>query len=165
MKTKCSVCGASIESDECAILTMGGFATPRYICKPCEEDIDKASTSKDIEEAALAMERVGRKMADYNVEDKAVLDTVGEIMAAASERAEKIKNGIYDFSEEEDAIQDAEEEEIPEELRETEEDRELDRREAEANKKMDKITNWVCFVLLLATLGFLAYRIIAAYFL
>jgi len=50
--------------------------------------------------------------------------------------------------------------EIPEELRETEEDKELDRKEAERNKKIDKIINWVSAILLLGVLGYAIYRLI-----
>ena len=79
-----------------------------------------------------------------------------------AERREKIRAGEYDFSE--DEISDAEEEEIPEELLETEEDIENERREAEKNKKPDRITNIICAVLGLAAVGFFIYKIIMTYF-
>ena len=45
--------------------------------------------------------------------------------------------------------------EIPEELQETEEDKELDRREAEKQKKFDKIMNWVSLIAIGGTLIYL----------
>ncbi len=165
MRSKCSVCTAEIETDEAAILTMGGFATPRYICAECESDMDSASGSADVDVIFAAMERVSKKMTSNNIDDGAVLKTVEEIMKAASERAEMIRNGEYDFSED-DSEEFAEgEDEIPEELRETDEDRELDRKEAEANKRADKITNWVCIALIAAAVGYLVYRVVTTYFL
>jgi hypothetical protein len=61
----------------------------------------------------------------------------------------KIKEGTYDFSADE-KMKELEEEasfdEIPEELQETEEDRELDKRDAEKQKKFDEIMNWVSLI-------------------
>ncbi len=166
MKTSCCLCGAALESERSAILTMGGFATPRYICDGCGDDIDTASISRTPDEADAAMDRISKKMAKNNVDDGAVLKTVEEIMAAAADRAAKIRAGEYDFSEEDEAeLAAPADEEIPEELRETEEDRARDEHDAAVNKKLDKITNWVCLAVLLAALGFVAYRIIATYFL
>ena len=55
------------------------------------------------------------------------------------------------------------EEEIPEELRETEEDKETVRIEEERNKKIDKISNWVCLGIIAGALGFLIYRVITVF--
>ncbi len=164
MKTNCSICSASIESEDSAILTMGGFATPRYICTECEGDIDAASYAKDAESANEAIDRVSKKMTENNVGDEAVLKTVREIMTAAAARAEQIKSGDYDFSEENEQTLDGDDE-VPEELRETEEDKALDRKEAEANKRTDKIINWASAIILAAAVGFFIYRIITTYFL
>ena len=61
-------------------------------------------------------------------------------MTEARARAEKIKSGSYDFSE--DTPCEDEDSEIPEELLETEEDRELDRKDKEAEARLDKFMNW-----------------------
>ena len=58
---------------------------------------------------------------------------------------QKIKLGEYDFALDEIADQSGNEgfDDIPEELKETEEDRLLDEKEAEALKKFDKVLNWL----------------------
>jgi len=79
-----------------------------------------------------------------------VAETIKEIFSAAGERAKKIRNGTYDFSEDEtekDEITD-----IPEELLETEEDKARDEREAKAGKLYDKIFNWVALAAFLAVI-------------
>ena len=84
------------------------------------------------------------------------------MMRRAGERAAAIEKGTYDFSE--DASEDEEEMiEIPEELRETEEDRALDEKDAEAEKKFDKIMNWAWAGILAAFVIYFAYIIIRRY--
>ena len=63
----------------------------------------------------------------------------------SAERAQKIKQGNYDFSLDEIADADSEDgfDDIPEELRETEEDRLQDEKDAELLKKIDKVLNWL----------------------
>ena len=157
----CSVCRTGIDGEDAAVLVLGGFGTPRYLCDCCASDFDAASTEREISEIDGAIDRISKKMTSARVDDGLVLETVEELMRAARERREKIRAGEYDFSE--DETPDAEEE-IPEELRETEEDIENGKKEAEKNKKYDKITNIICGVLGLAALGFFIYRIITAYF-
>ena len=161
MSSFCSLCQKKIDSENAAILTLGGYANPRYMCEECEGDFDTATLSHDITEISCAMDRISKKITASNQDDNAVLKAVKEIMENASKRAEEIKNGTYDFSEEEAEPVD---EEIPEELRETEEDKEFIRKQEEANKKFDKISNWVCFGLLVGALGYLAYRFISSLF-
>ena len=157
---KCSVCRSGISEDDAAILTLGGFGTPRYLCDSCASDFDVAATEREISEIDNAIERISKKMIGSKIEDGLVLKTVEEIMCSARERREKIRTGEYDFSEDAKEIP---EEEIPEELRETE-DAEIARKEAEKNKKYDRITNIICAVIGLAALGFFIYRIITSYF-
>ena len=78
---------------------------------------------------------------------------------------EKIKAGTYDFSEEDAAIEETEEDGVPEELRESEEDIERERIKAERYAKFDKITNWFCLGAFIGALGFVIYRIVSIYFL
>ena len=158
----CSVCRAGIDSEDAAILTLGGFGMPRYLCSVCEADFDAAATEREISEIDGAIDRISKKMTAARIDDTPVLKTVEELMIAARERREKIRAGEYDFSE--DEISDAEEEEIPEELLETEEDIANERREAEKNKKLDRITNIICAVLGLTALGFFIYKMITTYF-
>lgn len=157
----CSVCRVGNCCEDSAILTLGGFGTPRYICDDCASDFDAAISERGVCEIDAAIERISKKMTSARIDDGLVLKTVEELMCSARERREKIRVGEYDFSA--DAEQTADEE-IPEELRESEEDAELERKEAEKNKKYDKITNIICSVLGAAALVFFLYRIITAYF-
>ncbi len=163
MDSICSICKATLDTENAAILTMSGYGTPRYICDGCEGDISAATGAREISVISSAMDRIGKKMTENNPDDSAVLKSVEEIMTEARLRAEKIKSGEYDFDEEAEIAEQESGEEIPEELLETEEDRELDRKEREKNKKIDRITNVVCMVLLLAAFGFLAYKIISRF--
>ncbi len=159
MEKLCSVCNKKVDSETAAILTIGGYGNPKYICEECDGDFAEATGAKDLEAIKSAMDRIGKKMSLSDPNDKLVLKTVEDIMAEASARAKKIQEGTYDFSAEE-AEESKEEQEIPEELRETEEDKELDRKEAERNKKIDRIINWVSAILLLGVLGYAIYRLI-----
>ena len=148
---RCALCAKMPESDEPTVLAIGSYGMPRYICEDCEAQIDTATLSKDYSEAVAAIESLGAKMVGYAKDDPITIDAIKNILERASKRAAAIKDGSYDF-----ALDEAEEsdddgfDEIPEELRETEEDRELDRKEAEANKKFDKILNWVWVAVFLA---------------
>ncbi len=161
MESRCCICNAAVNGEEAAILAMSGFGSPRYICDGCDGELSLATGAHDVSAISAAMDRISKKMAGNNVDDTLVLKTVEEIMTEARARAEKIKSGSYDFSE--DTPCEDEDSEIPEELLETEEDRELDRKEAEKNKKLDKITNIVCFVMLAIAFGFLAYKLITTF--
>ena len=158
--SKCSLCTKVIASEEPKILSMGAYGTPKYICDECSADIEEVSYGKEFEKIAAAMDRVGKKMADANP-DKITYNTVNSIMESAAERAKLIKEGKYDFS-----LDECEEEteegfdEVPEELLETEEDRELDRVEEEKLKKFDKFYNWVLTGAIIGFVGFLIWRIL-----
>ena len=157
----CSVCRTGIDGEDAAILVLGGFGNPRYLCDSCASDFDAASTEREMSGIDGAIDRISKKMTSAKIDDGLVLKTVGELMRAACERREKIRAGEYDFSADTDSDVS---EEIPEELCETEEDIESERKEAEKNKKYDRITNVICAVLGLAALGFFIYRIISTYF-
>ena len=160
----CSICKKSVDSEEVAILSMGGFGTPRYMCCECESDIREMTLSRDIDAINLAIERVGKKLSKTSVDDKITLKTVDEIIKSSADRRERIKNGTYDFSEEDEEAEYEEDEEIPEELRESEEDIEAERLKAEKYKKLDAVTNWILMVLFAGALGFMIYRIITTWF-
>ncbi len=159
MEKLCSVCNKKVDSETAAILTIGGFGNPKYICEECDGDFAEATGASNIEAIKAAMDRISKKMTLADQTDKLTLSAVGEIMEEASERAKKIQEGTYDFSAEKNGDSDGEQD-IPEELRETEEDKELDRKEAERNKKIDKIINWVSAIVLLGVLGYAIYRLI-----
>ena len=165
MDSTCSICKAAVNSEEAAILAMGGFGNPRYMCTECAMDFDEMTLSRDEEVIASAISRIGKKISECSIDDKLTLRTVEEIMKSSVERKEKIKAGTYDFSEEDAAIEETEEDGVPEELRESEEDIERERIKAERYAKFDKITNWFCLGAFIGALGFVIYRIVSIYFL
>ena len=148
---KCSLCTRVDTDENSPILTMSAYGNPRYICEDCAKDLDEATTSHNYDEIKSAFDRLGEKIANRAVVDDFINETLQEIMSSAAERAEKIKNGQYDFwlDDEKSA---GEMEEVPEELQETDEDRELDERDEEKARKIDKWLN----------LGFAAALIAAA---
>lgn len=154
MNKLCSVCGRNTESETSSILVMGGYGNPKYLCDECALDFDAATTAADYESIKAAMDKIGAKLADNNTDDETVLYAVNEIFSEAGERAEKIKNGTYDFSEDE---KNEEGDDIPEELLESEEDKALDEKEVKANKLFDSIFNWVFAA---AIVGVIAYFVI-----
>lgn len=162
MEKLCSICNKKVDSETAAILTIGGFGNPKYICEECDGDLAEATGAKDVDAVSAAIDRISKKMSLTDSGDGLVLKTVEDIMAEASSRALKIKEGTYDFSADEPEACDVEEE-IPEELRETEEDKELDRQEAEKNKKLDKISNWISAIILLGVFGYAIYRLITTF--
>jgi hypothetical protein len=81
------------------------------------------------------------------------------MMADAANRAKAIKEGSYDFSLDEAAAEEGFDE-IPEELRESEEDIELDRIEEENNKKFDKFYNGVIIAASIALGLFLVWKLL-----
>ena len=131
MDSKCCICKSAIDSESAAILTMSGYGTPRYICEGCDAELSLATSASELSEIGSAMDRISKKMTENNVDEALILTTVQEIMKEARGRAEKIKSGEYDFSEEMKSAEESCEEDIPEELQEIEEDRELDRKEAD----------------------------------
>jgi hypothetical protein len=147
----CSICKAEIKAENPSILTMGGYGNPRYVCENCDKEIECIMLARDAAAVALAMKTIGDHLDRIGCEDGAVIDTVEQMMARATERAKKISEGAYDFAEDE-AENEEELVEIPEELHETEEDRALDEKEAETAKKWDKVMNWVWYI----TLGLLS---------
>ena len=157
---KCTVCNKEFKSEEPKILAMGAYGTPKYVCDGCSEDLDEATLGREPEKIAAAMDRIGQRLADTNP-DKSTFMTVNSVMKAAAERANLIKEGKYDFSLDEEP--DEEEEgfdEIPEELLETEEGKELDRQDEEKLKKFDKVYNVIIAVALAATAGIIIWRIL-----
>ena len=140
----CSICSKEINAEKAPILAMGGFGNPKYLCDECAADIDTAIGARDAEKIEEAMSSISKKLSATGAENELVIETVKEIFTEAGERARKIKEGTFDFSAEERASPSEEPEyEIPEELLETEEDREQDARDLEKAKRLDKIFNWI----------------------
>ena len=159
-KNKCAICRAEV-ADEAAVLAMGPYGTPRYLCEECAADFDEITMGSTAATVAEAMDRVGKKMQALTP-DSFTLDTVNGIIAEATERAKKIEAGEYDFSLDE---QGESFDELPEELRESEEDRLLDEKEAEKLAKFDKFFNWAALGGFIAVIGFAIYILIKNLFL
>ena len=156
-RKKCTICKNIFDGEDAAVLTMSGFGNARYICPDCEELIDTATGSRDYEEITAAIGKLGER-ASVEISDTLAFNAFAEIIGSASERAEKIKSGEYDFS-----LDEAEEEgfdEIPEELRETEEDKALDEKEAKVGAVIEKVTSWICGAMIAAVVLFFIYRLI-----
>lgn len=153
----CSVCLKPIDMDTAPVLTMGAYGTPRCLCDECAAQIDIFTTDTDYEKITAAMDEISARMSRANIDDKMTVNCVTDMLVTAAKRANDIKEGTYDFS------LDAEEEEyiIPDELRETEEDRALDEKEQREKEKMDKFMNWFW---LFALVGMVAFIIWWLYF-
>ncbi len=168
---RCAICHAKIESEDAPIIAMGGYGVPRYLCDECAEDIECATEGIVYEEIDAAMDRVSEKLVKADADDALLLVTLTKLLGDAAERAEKIKDGTYNTDLEDaevtkgvvDEDGDGEKlellEEIPEELLEAEEDRLKDEEEAEFEKKVNKVLDWVWLGVLIGTVGFMIWWI------
>lgn len=159
---KCCICSKTIEREDAPVLTMGAFGNPRYLCDECAADLDKAMFSHEPEEIEGAIEKLGKNMSDMSEADSQSFNALYSLLSISGSRLKEIKEGTYDFSIDE-KIQNAQNDdsfvEIPEELQETEEDKALDERDAEKQKKFDQFTNWVAIGAIIATIGFIIYKL------
>lgn len=163
---RCCICQRAVIREDGPVLAMGGFGNPRYLCDSCEELLDTSTLSHDIEKIESAMDEIGRRMGDGNP-DKVTFETVNEIMLSAAARARAIKEGEYDFALDggEAPLAEGEFDEIPEELMETEEDKEKDRLDEEKEKRFDKIYNYFLIGACIGVALFAVWKIIEAIFL
>lgn len=158
--SKCVICNKEFSSEEPKILAMGAYGNPKYMCDDCGSDFEVATLGRDFDEIAAAMDRIGARMANANP-DKFTFNTVNKVMLSAGERAKLIKDGDYDFSLDEAEVEEEEGfEDIPEELRETEEDKELDKEDEEKAKKFDKVFNVILTCTIIAAAAVLIWRIL-----
>ena len=179
-KRGCCLCNNPIDAKNAPILTLGAAGWPRMICDDCDKRIVTASTAKTYEEIEAACRALGDGMVVMRVEDSAVIETVNGIIESSMQRAEQIKDGSYDFSLDEaeeaessedevapdeadaadgedgegDTADGGEEFDIPEELRETEEDRALDEAEAKQSKVLDTVVSWTSALIFLGAVIF-----------
>ena len=163
MEKLCSLCKASVDSEDAAILTLGGFGNAKYLCKECDEQLSIMTRGRDVDEIDKAIATLTDRMRSAGIDDAFTLKTMNSIISEAKARRDSIEKGEYDFSEEEE--EDSIAEEIPEELRENEEDRLVAEKEKEDSKKWDKIITIVSSVVFTAVIGFLVYKFISGYFL
>ncbi len=155
----CTVCKNQFESEDAPILVMGAYGNPKYLCPDCASDLDTATLGRDFDSIAAAMERLGKKMSNTDP-DKQTYDTLGSLLESAAERAKAISAGEYDFSLDEQATEAETFDEIPEELRETEEDKALDAEDAAKQEKFDKWFNWVSLGAVIGAVAFVVWKII-----
>ncbi len=152
--SRCCICKREVNADEAPILMMSAYGLPRYICPKCEADIDIAQESNDPEKIADSCKSLGESLTSGNTDDMAVIDAVNDIICAAGERSEAIKNGSYDFSSKKSSSDADEEFELTEDMLETEEDRQKDEREAKISKIADTVISWASGIILLAAVIF-----------
>ncbi|MBQ7386941.1 MAG: hypothetical protein IJW03_02115 [Clostridia bacterium] len=158
---QCAICDRLIEREDAPILTMGAYGNPKLLCDECAHDIDVATLDRDYDNIAAAMDRIGKKMSNYDP-DGATYKIVSSIMENVAERAKQIKDGTYDFALDE-VTDDEGFEEIPEELQEPEEDKALDERDERRQQKFDSVFNWISFGLIVAAVIFVLYRVLDTY--
>ena len=141
----CALCGRIPECEEPAVLTMGRYGHPRHLCEECESQMDIANLGRDYDEIINAIDILGKKATSFAFDDDVTMDVMRAFIMRAAKRAADIKAGNYNFDVEDAPVEEEGFDEIPEELRETEEDAELDRRDAENAKKFDKFLNvlWI----------------------
>ena len=163
MRRICCTCLARIENDDAPVLTMGAYGTPKCLCDECAELVDRMTLGKDYDDITDAMRTITEKMSSSNVDDTVTVHTMTALLAESAKRAQKIKEGTYDFALDEESENEGFDE-IPEELRETEEDRLLDEKEAEANAKFDKFMNWAWIGVGIAAAAFVIWKLIDIFF-
>ena len=160
----CSLCNKPIENENPSVLAIGVYGNPRYLCDCCAEDLDLVSESDDYGTITEAIDRIGKSLTSHNP-DELTVSTVNSILEKAATRASSIKDGTYDFSlDEAEDVAESGFDEVPEELLETEEDKELDAIEQKKYEKLEKIFNVVAIVLFSAAVIFALYRFFDAYF-
>ena len=149
----CSICGKAIENEEAAVLTISAYGNPRFVCDDCGAKIDTVMESQNVEEIEPAINFLGEKLKE--MKDGNSIAEVCNILEIAGERFKKIKEGTYDFDTD-NKIKEIKErdslDEIPEDLQEAEEDRALDEKEAEQQKKFDNAMNWISLAAISVTL-------------
>ena len=143
----CALCGKKTDESTAAILTMGSYANPRYLCPDCEKLVSDAEGSDDPDVIKDASDKIAEYM--MNCKDLQAIDTLGEILKSAAERRESILDGSY-VSEE---PQEEELADIPDECEELEEDRIKDERDAEKERKFDRVLN-IIWIFIFAALIF-----------
>lgn len=164
MSKNCCTCLSRIENENAPVLTMGAYGNPKLLCDDCAELVETASFGKDYDSIVAAMDRLTAKMSAANIDDRVTVDTVTAMLSENAERAQKIKDGTYDFALDDEKANEGIDE-IPEELMETEEDRLLDEKEAEANAKLDEFLNWAWIGAGIAAAGFIIWKLIDTFLL
>nr|MBQ8890386.1 hypothetical protein [Clostridia bacterium] len=153
-RKSCSICLSPITNEEAPVLTMGAYGTPKLLCDECAAEIENMTRGTDYDSIVASMDEISHRMSESNVDDRVTMTAVTEMLVDSAKRAQAIREGTYDFS-----LDELEEEdyEIPEDMKETEEDRLLDEKERESNQRLDKFMNWVWLGVLIGVVGFLVW--------
>ena len=159
MRKICCTCLARIENEDAPVLTMGAYGNPKLLCDECASLVETMSYGKEYDTVVAAMDSLTARMSAANVDDRFTVATVTEMLSECAERAQKIKEGSYDFSLDEERANEGMDE-IPEELQETEEDRLLDEKEAASNAKFDKVMNWLWIGVGIGAVGFIIWKLV-----
>ena len=162
--SQCCVCNREITIEDPAVLAMGGAGIPRYLCEDCEALLDTATLSKDHEEAGAAIGKLSKTMADGDP-DPVTFAMINKLLLNASDRAVAIKEGKYDFALDEKTPAEDEIEDLPDELLESEEDKEQDRIDEEKQKKFDKVYNIILAIVCSAFVAIFIWKLIENFFL
>ena len=159
-KKICSLCNNVCEDDS-PVLVMGPYGNPRLVCGECSSELDEITLGKEPETIKAAMQRLGDKIAAKNPDDLS-LETVNSIFESAGERLKLIEEGSYDFSLDDNSSED-QLSDIPEDQRETDEDRLRDEQEAKLNAKFDRFLNWFLLGAGIVVAGVIIWKIIEAF--
>ena len=158
--SNCCICEKSVEREDAPILAMGGAGYARVLCEECDRELQVATRGHDVEEIKAAINSLSTKMANGEP-DTVTYRMMSEILITATQRAMEIKDGTYDFARDDEEDNEGFDE-IPEELLESEEDVELDRKDEEKAKKFDKVYSIILTISLIALGGMIIWRIIQA---
>ena len=155
MTNRCALCKKETDSENAAVLAFTSYATPKYLCEECENDIEKATRSMNIDEIESSIERVAEKLKQSDTDDRLVIQTVSDILNDSKDRLELIKSGDYTEEADEDEFF-----EVPQELLESEEDKQLAKEQEEKDKTFDKYYNIGMIIAFAAFGAYLIYRIV-----
>ena len=158
---KCCICKKEIDTETAPILFMGGAGNPRCLCDECDAKIMEATTGKEYDGIIESCRSLGKTLETADSNDMKVIVTVGELIKKATERAELIKNGEYDFSlDEAEAANTEPEFEITDDIAESEEDKLLDEKEAKVNRIVDNVITWVMGLAIVAAGAFFVIKFV-----
>ena len=158
--SNCCICEKSVEREDAPILAMGGAGYARVLCDECDRELQVATRGHDVEEIKAAINSLSTKMANGEP-DTVTYRMMSEILITATQRAMEIKDGTYDFARDDEEDNEGFDE-IPEELLESDEDIELDKKDEEKAKKFDKVYSIILTISLIALGGMIIWRIIQA---
>ena len=154
------ICERDVEREDAPILAMGGAGYARVLCEECDRELQVATRGHDVDEIKAAINSLSTKMANSEP-DAVTYRMMNEILVTATQRAMEIKDGTYDFARDDEEDNEGFDE-IPEELLESEEDVELDKKDEEKAKKFDKVYSIILTISLIALGGMIVWRIIQA---